>query len=45
MFQLNKIVLSCIIIKPIIIKKHDHNSHVTLIPKPSRAIVILPNNM
>jgi hypothetical protein len=41
MFQLNKTILSCIIIKPTIITMHDHNSYVPLIPKPSRVIASL----
>jgi hypothetical protein len=44
MFQLNKIILSCIIIKPTIIIVHDQNSDIILIPQPVRTIAILPNN-
>jgi hypothetical protein len=45
MFQLNKMILSYIILKTTIITVHDHNLYVPLITKPSRAIAILPNNM
>jgi hypothetical protein len=43
MFQLNKMILSCIMIKPTIITMHDHNPYVSLIPKPSRVIASLCN--
>jgi hypothetical protein len=41
MFQLNKMTLSCIIIKGTVIK-HDLNSDIILIPKPGRAIEDYP---
>jgi hypothetical protein len=45
MFQLNKVILSYIIIKPIINhNKHDHDSNVSLTQKLGRALASLPNN-
>jgi hypothetical protein len=43
MFQLNKMILSGIIIKSTIITMHDHNSYISLVQKPRRAIAVLPN--
>jgi hypothetical protein len=46
MFQLNKVTLSCIRIKPIIINqyKHDDDSYVSKTQKLGRALASLPNN-
>jgi hypothetical protein len=37
-------ILSCIIIKPTTLIRHDDNSDIILIPKPNRAITKLHNN-
>jgi hypothetical protein len=39
---INTIILSLIIIKPTVSMEHDHNSDITLIPKPGRAYPIYP---